>query len=431
MAHRPPTDAEIYATFVYCGAVAIGMGLALLGPWQLVSPSSWKIGSLLVGVGVLCLLPPVQAAWRALRPPRSVEGAPAPRAAQAFAGARPAPAPRRSLERARRAPPRVEPQPDGLLVTIPLDRPPAEPIDVRREAVSPRLTGRRVFVADEPGAELSLGAVFGNWRARRLWVEADQLHLDLDLTLGEFEGGRTPRVDALLAGLADRLEVVPAVIGAARARLDQVDHARTAAGRALGERLEGPRVERAAEGGEVVAGRDGDRRVTLRCGVDGGATLSFDLGSRVALDLEPGALPATVAERIASGGDVAGLDAADAALVTLFGALGARRLHTAGRRAHVELPLPLPSQAPAWAERALGALAGLEAVGRVLITVGRPRESSAGVTCPYCRDPVDGLDARACAGCGTRHHDECLAEAGGCTVLGCAARPRARAQMRA
>jgi hypothetical protein len=44
--------------------------------------------------------------------------------------------------------------------------------------------------------------------------------------------------------------------------------------------------------------------------------------------------------------------------------------------------------------------------------------------CPYCHDCLEGgevEDARVvCEGCGTTHHQACLAELGGCTVMGCA-----------
>jgi len=42
--------------------------------------------------------------------------------------------------------------------------------------------------------------------------------------------------------------------------------------------------------------------------------------------------------------------------------------------------------------------------------------------CPYCRDDLNpqGEDVSACPDCRTLHHAECLDEAGGCTVLGCA-----------
>jgi hypothetical protein len=47
--------------------------------------------------------------------------------------------------------------------------------------------------------------------------------------------------------------------------------------------------------------------------------------------------------------------------------------------------------------------------------------------CPYCHDALGEVELEACDRCGTLHHAPCLAEAGGCTVLGCrplADRPR-------
>lgn len=58
---------------------------------------------------------------------------------------------------------------------------------------------------------------------------------------------------------------------------------------------------------------------------------------------------------------------------------------------------------------------------------------SAGVVCPYCRDTlsVSGGDPIArCESCRTVHHEACFAEAGGCTVLGCAAQARRRRGVR-
>ena len=52
----------------------------------------------------------------------------------------------------------------------------------------------------------------------------------------------------------------------------------------------------------------------------------------------------------------------------------------------------------------------------------RAREGAA-ERCPYCHDCLEGgeiEDARVvCEGCGTSHHQACLAELGGCTVMGC------------
>jgi hypothetical protein len=50
-------------------------------------------------------------------------------------------------------------------------------------------------------------------------------------------------------------------------------------------------------------------------------------------------------------------------------------------------------------------------------------EPAAAPRCPYCHDLLEGEQQDAalvvCGGCGTRHHDACLAELGRCTVLGC------------
>ena len=44
--------------------------------------------------------------------------------------------------------------------------------------------------------------------------------------------------------------------------------------------------------------------------------------------------------------------------------------------------------------------------------------------CPYCRGPIATEEAiTACEGCGTRHHADCYAENGGCTIFGCSAAP--------
>jgi TM2 domain-containing membrane protein YozV len=45
--------------------------------------------------------------------------------------------------------------------------------------------------------------------------------------------------------------------------------------------------------------------------------------------------------------------------------------------------------------------------------------------CPYCRSPLTNEDApvTVCEGCGTRHHSDCYAENGGCTIFGCSFAP--------
>jgi hypothetical protein len=44
--------------------------------------------------------------------------------------------------------------------------------------------------------------------------------------------------------------------------------------------------------------------------------------------------------------------------------------------------------------------------------------------CPYCRTAInDGDPSLLCEGCGTRHHSDCYAENGGCTIFGCSMAP--------
>ena len=44
--------------------------------------------------------------------------------------------------------------------------------------------------------------------------------------------------------------------------------------------------------------------------------------------------------------------------------------------------------------------------------------------CPYCRTPIGESDSSfVCEGCGTRHHADCYAENGGCTIFGCSKAP--------
>lgn len=44
--------------------------------------------------------------------------------------------------------------------------------------------------------------------------------------------------------------------------------------------------------------------------------------------------------------------------------------------------------------------------------------------CPYCRGPLlSDEPSTECEGCGTRHHDDCYAENGGCTIFGCSKAP--------
>lgn len=44
--------------------------------------------------------------------------------------------------------------------------------------------------------------------------------------------------------------------------------------------------------------------------------------------------------------------------------------------------------------------------------------------CPYCRAPISPEEpVTGCEGCGTRHHTDCYAENGGCTIFGCSCAP--------
>jgi hypothetical protein len=44
--------------------------------------------------------------------------------------------------------------------------------------------------------------------------------------------------------------------------------------------------------------------------------------------------------------------------------------------------------------------------------------------CPYCRAPISEAEpTTACSGCGTKHHQDCYEENGGCTIFGCSCAP--------
>jgi hypothetical protein len=58
----------------------------------------------------------------------------------------------------------------------------------------------------------------------------------------------------------------------------------------------------------------------------------------------------------------------------------------------------------------------------VHLRVRRRDEQVAAERCPYCHDLIAALprgELVTCAGCGTQHHEACLAEIGRCTVHGC------------
>jgi hypothetical protein len=44
--------------------------------------------------------------------------------------------------------------------------------------------------------------------------------------------------------------------------------------------------------------------------------------------------------------------------------------------------------------------------------------------CPYCRASITETEPTTiCSGCGTKHHQDCYQENGGCTIFGCACAP--------
>lgn len=52
--------------------------------------------------------------------------------------------------------------------------------------------------------------------------------------------------------------------------------------------------------------------------------------------------------------------------------------------------------------------------------------------CPYCRDALALQKPHVeCATCGTRYHEDCHAERGGCSVFGCASAPQSEARVSA
>lgn len=50
--------------------------------------------------------------------------------------------------------------------------------------------------------------------------------------------------------------------------------------------------------------------------------------------------------------------------------------------------------------------------------------------CPYCRAPItEEEQITVCSGCGTKHHQDCYAENGGCTIFGCSCAPAEEAKL--
>lgn len=63
----------------------------------------------------------------------------------------------------------------------------------------------------------------------------------------------------------------------------------------------------------------------------------------------------------------------------------------------------------------------LEVRVRGALVQGLAWTGGAAARCPYCHDGLDG-ELATCEACRTIHHSDCLADAGGCTVLGCRGR---------
>ena len=128
-----------------------------------------------------------------------------------------------------------------------------------------------------------------------------------------------------------------------------------------------------------------------------------------------------------------------AALGTLFGVMGADTATIVGGWLRVDRELTDYALGPTSLQRGLEQMVQVASLWdadevatpdlgiRVAWTGGESK-----TMCPFCRDDLDPTspESRACESCRTLHHAECLVEAGGCTVLGCASR-QTRARDRA
>ncbi len=131
----------------------------------------------------------------------------------------------------------------------------------------------------------------------------------------------------------------------------------------------------------------------------------------------------------------------DRAVSLLFERHGARWVTLRAGALRFEAPFAEAALAPAALEAAFRLLAQIaRLVGRQEVEVrcvaGRAFALAGGgarLRCPYCKDDLDpaGLDVAACDVCRTAHHADCLAEGGGCTVLGCTAAPTGRGRVTA
>lgn len=176
-----------------------------------------------------------------------------------------------------------------------------------------------------------------------------------------------------------------------------------------------------------VQGRRGGRRVVLRAQRDARGELAPVIEARLAGPAEP-----FVAAADGSGGWVVRSGRRPQVALSLLAgsAWAVERVEVDdGVLRTVLAPGDVPSAA---LSGVLGHVVDLAAAldGRPALAVAAVPRSGRRV-CPYCRDALGGAPRRACGRCGTEHHAACLAEAGGCTLLGCGPTPRGRRRVRA
>lgn len=117
-----------------------------------------------------------------------------------------------------------------------------------------------------------------------------------------------------------------------------------------------------------------------------------------------------------------------AVLVNLPGVLFAR---LAGGLLSVELRGDAFALVPPAIELAVGLARALERRPlevrvRGVLVQGLAWTGGAAARCPFCHDGLEG-ELATCEVCRTIHHEECLRDAGGCTLLGCRGRTQAPA----
>ncbi len=187
--------------------------------------------------------------------------------------------------------------------------------------------------------------------------------------------------------------------------------------------LEDGRLEH-GPAGQSVQGRRGDREVRFVAG----DVLEYAVAAPGAQD---GRLATTEARRLAGAHAVETLAAVRHLATCGFQEVEVRGGYLLVRRPRTDFGLRRASVAQIL--DALVALAPLLERAPITIRVGAgepPRVAVAwrmgdAILCPYCRDALaaETDDVDTCGVCRTAHHRDCLTEAGGCTVFGCAGRP--------